>query len=160
MIYKPNTNPSHSQDQTSLQELTPLLEHEEDTNHIKQPENGNHEEHKLNEDFPKPEEQEQEPTLQNEHESIEESMGMSRSVPRAKSHSHPHLSSSGFTPSSPPRDPQPTLIGPNHTRPGPRGLYQSHLKSQPKPWSERTSLALGIWMPLKITWRLHPIVLS
>src|SRR5882724_9661012 len=85
---------------------------------------------------------------------------VSRSVPRAKSHSHPHLISSGFTPSSPPRAPQPTLISPDHTRPGPRGLSQSHPKSQPKPWSECTFSALGIWMPLKITWRLHPIVLS
>src|SRR5882724_12247697 len=68
---------------------------------------------------------------------------VSRSVPRAKSHSHPHLSSSGFTPSTPPRDPQPTLIGPDHTQPGPRGLSQSHPKSQPKPWSECTPKALG-----------------
>src|SRR5882724_11771367 len=77
---------------------------------------------------------------------------LSRSIPRAKSHSHPHLVSSVFTPSSPPRAPQPTLIGPNHTRPGPRGLSQSHPKSQPKPWLECTSLALGIWMHLEITW--------
>ena len=27
-------------------------------------------------------------------------------------------------------------------------------------WSEHTSLALGIWMPIKIMWQLHPIVLS
>src|SRR5882724_10927460 len=77
---------------------------------------------------------------------------LSRSVPRAKSHSHPHLVSSGFTPSSPPRAPQPTLISPDNTRPGPRGLSQLHLKSQPKPWSECTASALGIWMPLEITW--------
>src|SRR5882724_11193818 len=77
---------------------------------------------------------------------------VSRSVPRAKSHSHPHLSSSGFTPSSPPRDPQPTLISPDHTRPGPRGLYQSHPKSQPKPWSECTPTALGMWIPPEIMW--------
>ena len=81
MIYKPNTNPSHSQDQTSLQELTPLLEHDEDTNHIKQPENGNHEENELNKYFLKPEEQEQEPTLQNEHESIEDSTGIGSRLP-------------------------------------------------------------------------------
>src|SRR5882724_3924119 len=79
-------------------------------------------------------------------------MGLSRSIPRAKSHSHPHLISSGFTPSSPPRAPQPTLIGSDHTRPGPRGLSQSHLKSQPKPWLEHTPTALGMWIPPEITW--------
>src|SRR5882724_7169494 len=34
----------------------------------------------------------------------------------------------------------------DHTRPGPMGLSQSHPRSQPKPWSERTSMALGMWM--------------
>src|SRR5882724_682217 len=80
---------------------------------------------------------------------------LSRSVPRAKSHSHPHLVSSGFTPLSPPRAPQPTLISPDHTRPGPRGLSQPHLKSQPKPWSERTPTALGTWIPPEIMWPAH-----
>src|SRR5882724_4835481 len=45
---------------------------------------------------------------------------LSRSVPRAKSHSHPHLISSGFTPSSPPRAPQDSYLDqfqPHPTRP-------------------------------------------
>src|SRR5882724_3805133 len=63
--------------------------------------------------------------------------------------SPPQLSS-GFTPLSPPRVPQATLIGSYHTRPGPMGLSESHLKSQPKPWSECTSMALGMLMPFEI----------
>src|SRR5882724_5900669 len=45
---------------------------------------------------------------------------LSRSIPRAKSHSHPHLVSSGFTPSSPPRAPQDSYLDwfrPHLTRP-------------------------------------------
>src|SRR5882724_5101326 len=37
----------------------------------------------------------------------------------------------------------------DHTRPGPMGLSQSHPRSQPKPWSECTSMALGMWMPFR-----------
>src|SRR5882724_5056308 len=45
---------------------------------------------------------------------------LSRSIPRDKSHSHPHLISSGFTPSSPPRAPQDSYLDqfrPHPTRP-------------------------------------------
>ena len=35
------------------------------------------------------------------------------------------------------------LIGSNHTRPGPMGLSQLHLKPQPEPWSECTPIVLG-----------------
>src|SRR5882724_9818757 len=32
------------------------------------------------------------------------------------------------------------------------GLSQSHPKSWPKPWSECTPTALGMWIPPEITW--------
>jgi len=44
------------------------------------------------------------------------------------------------------------LIGPNHTQPGPMSLSPSHPKSQPEPWSECNPMALGMWMPSKVTW--------
>src|SRR5882724_7199958 len=53
------------------------------------------------------------------------------------------------------RAPQAMLISSNHTQPGPMGLSQMHPKSQPKPWSECTPMALGMWMPSKITWPSH-----
>src|SRR5882724_4910857 len=48
------------------------------------------------------------------------------------------------------RAPKPTLISSEHTQPGPRGLSQSHPKSQPKPWLECTPMALGMWTPSEI----------
>ena len=72
--------------------------------------------------------------------------------PELSPFSHPHLISSGFTPLSPPRDPQAMLISSDHTQPGPVGLSQSHPKSWPEPWSECTPTAFGMWMPSKITW--------
>src|SRR5882724_11127710 len=62
----------------------------------------------------------------------------------------PSKSRGDYIPSSSPRTP--TWIGSDHTQPGPRGLSQSHPKSQPKPWSERTPTALGIWIPPEIMW--------